>query len=131
MHVYEIVNTINLVSTWIDMNMSSLKMTRVSTKSGNFISKNLSNELRNKVANGSEISKEEIISWQKLFIRKIYLLLAGKKNLVGKLSASKRYILDQELALADTPTIIPRVTMIGLYNALRHNKTASFFFQNS
>ncbi len=81
----------------------------------NFISKNLSNELRNKVANGSEISKEEIISWQKALHKENLFAPGWKKEFGGaELSASKRYILDQELALADTPTIIPfGVTMIG------------------
>ena len=81
----------------------------------NFISKNLSNELRNKVANGSEISKEEIISWQKALHKENLFAPGWKKEFSGaELSASKRYILDQELALADTPTIIPfGVTMIG------------------
>ena len=81
----------------------------------NFISKNLSNELRNKVANGSEISKEEIISWQKALHKENLFAPGWKKEYGGaELSASKRYILDQELALADTPTIIPfGVTMIG------------------
>ena len=81
----------------------------------NFISKNLSNELRNKVANGSEISKEEIISWQKALHKENLFAPGWKKEFGGAdLSASKRYILDQELALADTPTIIPfGVTMIG------------------
>ena len=81
----------------------------------NFISKNLSNELRNKVANGSEISKEEIISWQKSLHKENLFAPGWKKEFGGaELSASKRYILDQELALADTPTIIPfGVTMIG------------------
>ena len=80
----------------------------------NFISKNLSNELRNKVANGGEISKEEIISWQKALHRENLFAPGWKKEFGGaELSASKRYILDQELALADTPTIIPfGVTMI-------------------
>ena len=80
-----------------------------------FISKNLSNELRNKVANGSEISKEEIISWQKALHKENLFAPGWKKEFGGaELSASKRYILDQELALADTPTIIPfGVTMIG------------------
>mgnify|MGYP001265429279 FL=1 len=80
-----------------------------------FINKNLSNELRSKVANGSEISKDEIISWQKT-LHKANLFAPGWKKEFGgaDLSASKRYILDQELALADTPTIIPfGVTMIG------------------
>tara|TARA_Y100000589_G_scaffold133473_1_gene127494 strand:- start:220 stop:1422 length:1203 start_codon:yes stop_codon:yes gene_type:complete len=81
----------------------------------NFISKNLSSELRNKVANGSEISKEEIISWQKALHKENLFAPGWKKEFGGaELSASKRYILDQELALADTPTIIPfGVTMIG------------------
>ena len=81
----------------------------------NFISKNLSNELRNKVASGSEISKEEIISWQKALHKENLFAPGWKKEFGGaELSASKRYILDQELALADTPTIIPfGVTMIG------------------
>ena len=81
----------------------------------NFISKSLSNELRNKVANGSEISKEEIISWQKALHKENLFAPGWKKEFGGaELSASKRYILDQELALADTPTIIPfGVTMIG------------------
>ena len=81
----------------------------------NFISKNLSNELRNKIANGSEISKEEIISWQKALHKENLFAPGWKKEFGGaELSASKRYILDQELALADTPTIIPfGVTMIG------------------
>ena len=81
----------------------------------NFISKNLSNELRNKVANGCEISKEEIISWQKALHKENLFAPGWKKEFGGaELSASKRYILDQELALADTPTIIPfGVTMIG------------------
>ena len=81
----------------------------------NFISKNLSNDLRNKVANGSEISKEEIISWQKALHKENLFAPGWKKEFGGaELSASKRYILDQELALADTPTIIPfGVTMIG------------------
>ena len=81
----------------------------------NFISKNLSNELRNKVANGSEISKEEIVSWQKALHKENLFAPGWKKEFGGaELSASKRYILDQELALADTPTIIPfGVTMIG------------------
>ena len=81
----------------------------------NFISKNLSNELRNKVANGSEISKEEIISWQKSLHKENLFAPGWKKEFGGaELSASKRYILEQELASADTPTIIPfGVTMIG------------------
>ena len=95
-----------------------------------FISKNLSNDLRSKVANGSEISKEEIVSWQKA-LHKENLFAPGWKNEFGgaDLSASKRYILDQELALADTPTIIPfGVTMIG--PVLMHygtTKQQSFF----
>ena len=80
-----------------------------------FINENLSNELKSKIANGSEISKEEIISWQKA-LHKANLFAPGWKKEFGGagLSASKRYILDQELALADTPTVIPfGVTMIG------------------
>lgn len=96
----------------------------------NFISKNLSNELRNKIANGSEISKEEIISWQKALHKENLFAPGWKKEFGGaELSASKRYILDQELALADTPTIIPfGVTMIG--PVLMHygtTKQQSFF----
>ena len=96
----------------------------------NFISKNLSNELRNKVANSSEISKEEIISWQKALHKENLFAPGWKKEFGGaELSASKRYILDQELALADTPTIIPfGVTMIG--PVLMHygtTKQQSFF----
>ena len=95
-----------------------------------FISKNLSNELRNKVANGNEISKEEIISWQKALHKENLFAPGWKKEFGGaELSASKRYILDQELALADTPTIIPfGVTMIG--PVLMHygtKKQQSFF----
>jgi len=95
-----------------------------------FISKNLSNELRNKIANGSEISKEEIISWQKALHKENLFAPGWKKEFGGaELSASKRYILDQELALADTPTIIPfGVTMIG--PVLMHygtTKQQSFF----
>ena len=80
-----------------------------------FISKNLSNELRLKVANGNEISKKEIVSWQKALHKENLFAPGWKKEFGGaELSASKRYILDQELALADTPTIIPfGVTMIG------------------
>ncbi len=96
----------------------------------NFISKNLSNELRNKVANGGEISKEEIINWQKALHKENLFAPGWKKEFGGaELSASKRYILDQELALADTPTIIPfGVTMIG--PVLMHygtTKQQSFF----
>ena len=95
-----------------------------------FISKNLSNELRNKIANGSEISKEEIIRWQKALHKENLFAPGWKKEFGGaELSASKRYILDQELALGNTPTIIPfGVTMIG--PVLMHygtTKQKSFF----
>ena len=55
------------------------------------------------------VGEFEKYSWENLFAP------GWKKEFGGAdLSASKRYILDQELALADTPTIIPfGVTMIG------------------
>ena len=81
----------------------------------NFISKNLSNDLKNKIANGEDITKEETIAWQKALYQENLFAPGWKKKFGGaELTATKRYILDQELALGDTPTIIPfGVTMIG------------------
>ncbi len=81
----------------------------------NFIKKNLNNELRIKVSKGEKIEKEETIKWQKKLYNAGLFAPGWPKEYGGnELSPSKRYILDQELALADTPIIVPfGITMIG------------------
>ena len=80
-----------------------------------FIKDNLSFELKSKINNGGSPTKEEIISWQKaLYKEGLFAPAWPKKYGGGELSTTKRYILEQELAMADSPTIIPfGVTMIG------------------
>jgi alkylation response protein AidB-like acyl-CoA dehydrogenase len=80
-----------------------------------FINDKLTNDLRSKVANGGHISKEETIAWQKALYNEGLFAPSWKKEFGGtELSATKRYILEQELALSNSPTIIPfGITMIG------------------
>ncbi len=85
------------------------------SKVKDFIKDNLSIELKSKIANGGNATKEETVSWQKALYKENLFAPGWQKRYGGaELSATKRYILEQELAIADTPTIIPfGVTMIG------------------
>ena len=80
-----------------------------------FIRNNLSKDLQAKISNGGSASKEETIAWQKALNNKNWFAPGWPKEYGGsEMSVVKKYILDLELSLGDTPTIIPfGVTMIA------------------
>ena len=80
-----------------------------------FINSNLPKELQTKISNGGSASKEETIAWQKALNKKKWFAPGWPKEYGGsEMSVMKKYILDLELSLADTPTLIPfGVTMIA------------------
>ena len=80
-----------------------------------FISRNLSKDLQTKISNGGTASKEETIAWQKALNTKKWFAPGWPKKYGGaEMSILRKYILDLELSLADTPTLIPfGVTMIA------------------
>lgn len=80
-----------------------------------FINANLSDELKYKLSNGGHPDKEETIKWQKALFEKGWMAPSWSKVYGGcEWSPTKRYIFDQETALANTPQIVPfGVTMIG------------------
>jgi alkylation response protein AidB-like acyl-CoA dehydrogenase len=80
-----------------------------------FISNNLSKDVQFKISNGGSATKEETIAWQKALNKKKWFAPGWPKKYGGsQMSAVKKYILDLELSLADTPTLIPfGVTMIA------------------
>jgi len=80
-----------------------------------FINSNLPKELQTKISNGGSASKEETIAWQKALNKKKWFAPGWPKEYGGsEMSVMRKYILDLELSLADTPTLIPfGVTMIA------------------
>ena len=80
-----------------------------------FINSNLSKELQTKISNGGSANKEETIAWQKALNKKKWFAPGWPKEYGGsEMSVMRKYILDLELSLADTPTLIPfGVTMIA------------------
>ena len=80
-----------------------------------FINSNLPKELQTKISNGGSANKEETIAWQKALNKKKWFAPGWPKEYGGsEMSVMRKYILDLELSLADTPTLIPfGVTMIA------------------
>jgi alkylation response protein AidB-like acyl-CoA dehydrogenase len=80
-----------------------------------FIRNNLSKDLQTKISNGGSVSKEETIAWQKALNKKKWFAPGWPKEYGGsEMSIMRKYILDLELSLADTPIIVPfGVTMIA------------------
>ena len=80
-----------------------------------FINSNLPKELQTKISNGGSASKEETIAWQKALNKKKWFAPGWPKEYGGsEMSVMRKYILDLELSLANTPTLIPfGVTMIA------------------
>ena len=79
------------------------------------INSNLPKELQTKISNGGSANKEETIAWQKALNKKKWFAPGWPKEYGGsEMSVMRKYILDLELSLADTPTLIPfGVTMIA------------------
>ncbi len=80
-----------------------------------FVAENLSRDLQKKIANGGKANKQETVNWQKALNQKGWFAPGWPKEYGGgELSVIQKYILDQELSLANTPNIVPfGVTMIG------------------
>ena len=70
---------------------------------------------KKKIANGGKANKQETVNWQKALNQKGWFAPGWPKEYGGgELSVIQKYILAQELSLANTPNIVPfGVTMIG------------------
>ena len=77
-----------------------------------FLNTEYPSDIKEKQDKRITLDKEEIVRWQKFFIKKGGLLLTGPQNFLGiksflSLSVTEKYILQEELAKANTPTAIP------------------------
>ncbi len=81
----------------------------------NFIKNNLSSQVRKRIINGGNYSKEEIIEWQKALFKNNWFANNWPKAYGGcEWTPMQKYIFDEETAFAHTPQIIPfGVTMVG------------------
>ena len=73
-----------------------------------WIRENLSDELRDKVLNYRELSKDELLGWHKLLARKGWVAPFWPKEWGGTdWSVVQRYIFEEECGAAGTPIVVP------------------------